>query len=90
MTEQELVDLNNKIQSLDKNIHIEIFKIFHKHNVPYSENKNGIFINLSEVKEDVIDEVYKHLEYIQAQEKELNIIEKEKQFYQDTFFTKTS
>lgn len=90
MVELDLVALNKKIQSLDKCIHIEIFKIFKKHNVPYSENKNGIFINLSEVKENVIEEIKKHLEYIQEQEKELNIIEKEKQFYQDTYFTKTN
>ena len=38
-----------------KNQHIEILKILNKRNISYSENKNGIFFNLSTLKDEDID-----------------------------------
>ena len=36
---------------------IEIFKIFKKHNIKYTENNNGIFINLNIISESILDEI---------------------------------
>ena len=52
----------------------EILKIFQKYNTSLSENNNGTFINLSLVNKECINDLKKHLIYIDHQEKELNII----------------
>ena len=39
----------------------EILNIIIKNNIEYSTNQNGIFINLSLIKEDIIDKIYNKL-----------------------------
>ncbi len=53
----------------------EIFHIFKMAKCSYTENANGIFINITNVQEDTIDKVYDFLEYIKEKEKELNVHE---------------
>lgn len=53
----------------------EIFQIFKIAKCSYTENANGIFINITNVSEDVIDKVYDFLEYIKEKEKELSVHE---------------
>jgi len=79
-----VTQLRNAIQSLDNSKHIEIFKIFKQHDVFYSENKNGIFINLSEVSDEVIVEVRKYIDYICNQERQIEIVEQQKVDLQNT------
>jgi hypothetical protein len=81
-----LKQIKNKIENLDKQNHIEIFKIFKDNNIPYSENNNGIFINLTETDNNIIEKLNDYLLYIKNQEKDLNILEKEKQKYKENFF----
>lgn len=45
------------IKNFSKFEQVEIFKILKKNNVKYSENNNGIFINLNIVSENTLDEV---------------------------------
>ena len=45
---KKIIVLRDKIQALDKFHQIEIFKILKTHNVNYTENRNGIFINMNE------------------------------------------
>jgi hypothetical protein len=78
---KRLVDL---IKGLNRFELSEIFHIFKIAKCSYTENANGIFINITNVCEEVIHKVYDFLEYIKEKEKELNIhedymkIEKEK------------
>ena len=51
---------------------LEIFEIFKKYNCSYTENSNGIFINITNVSEEVIDKVYHFIGYIKEKKKELN------------------
>lgn len=51
---------------------LEIFQIFKNENCSFTENTNGIFINITNVSEEVIDKVYHFIEYIQEKKKELN------------------
>ena len=79
MEVEDLTQIRNNIQLLDKDKQIEIFKIFKRFNVFYSENKNGIFINLTEVKKDVLIEVQKFIDYINKQEHHIEIVEQQKE-----------
>ena len=45
------------IKNFSKVEHIEIFKIFKKNNVKYTENSNGIFVNLNILNEKIINRI---------------------------------
>jgi hypothetical protein len=70
--------LKNKIENLPKENHVEIFKILQKNNVQYSENKNGIFINLIEVSPIIIHEVDQYVQYLETQNNEIKNFEIQK------------
>lgn len=55
-----LCDMKKNIEEVEEH-HLSIFKLFLKHNVHYSENKNGIFINLTNVDVDIITELEQYL-----------------------------
>jgi hypothetical protein len=59
------------IKKLSKDEHIEIFKIFLEDNISYSENNNGIFINLNNVKDKTLDNILKYAEYIEVKKNDL-------------------
>lgn len=60
---QEILDLKNKISCLSKNNHLDIFKLLIKHKVKYTENKNGIFINLTKLENKVLLELYNFVDF---------------------------
>ena len=84
--EELLKRIKSRIENIDPKTHIDIFKIFKEYDVPFSENKNGIFINLSEVSNSVITKVDEYLDYLYNQECELNKLEKQKEEYKTNFF----
>ncbi len=63
--------LMESVKKLSKDEIIEIFKIFLDNNVPYSENNNGIFINLNNVKEKTLNEINKYIDYIEVKKNDL-------------------
>ena len=50
----DLNKLKNLIETLDKQHHIPILKIIYDSNEKYSENKNGTFINLSQLSKETV------------------------------------
>jgi hypothetical protein len=76
-----LNDIKNKIEKMDKTRHIDILKIFIKNNISYTENKNGIFINLSELDNTIIYKVYNYIQYLEIQDQVIEEFEKEKNEY---------
>jgi hypothetical protein len=85
-----LSNLRNEINKLEKRQHVEILRLLTKNKVHYSENRNGIFVNMILLDEDIISELDSYIKYIKKQEKQLNKIEKEKKIYKDTFFNTTN
>ena len=75
MDTKHLIDLKNQIESLDKIHHVKIFKILKDNSIKFSENRNGIFINMTSFNEITVKEIEKTLLYIKQQEKNLKDIE---------------
>tara|TARA_B100000161_G_scaffold78388_2_gene54185 strand:+ start:11223 stop:11546 length:324 start_codon:yes stop_codon:yes gene_type:complete len=81
-----LENLKQKIESLNKGQQIEILKIFLENETKLNENKSGIFINMSFLKQNVLEKLDKYLEYIKDQEHNLNNLETQKQEFKETYF----
>jgi hypothetical protein len=77
------------IESMSKFNQIEILRIITKHKeIIINENKYGIHINLSDIKNEILDELLVYTNYVATQELELNNIEKQKESYKNTYFLK--
>ena len=70
---KERKQLIKDISKLKKVEHIEIFKIFKKDNIKYTENSNGIFINLSRIPDKTLHKVKKFLSFYNKNNKQLNL-----------------
>jgi len=78
--------IKSKIENMSKKHHIEILKILKtKSSIKINENKSGIFINLSFLPNEIIDELYKYIDYISKQEDSLNNIENQKNMLKNEF-----
>jgi hypothetical protein len=71
----ELQKIKSKIEKLDKNESIEIFKIMVKNEINYSQNNNGIFIDLNFLNENSLIEIKAFLDFIEENKKHINEIE---------------
>lgn len=78
--------LKNKIEELNKVNQIEILKLLLNDKIHFTENKNGIFFNLTNIKEAQLVNLHKYVNYINEQEKSLNQIETLKESYLESFF----
>ena len=82
-----LEKIKTKIESMGKQHHIEILKILKNHaNVRLNENKSGVFINLSFLQNDVLDEIVKYIDFIGVQEDSIRYLENQREEYKNTFF----
>ena len=70
--------LRDKIELLTAFHQIEILRILHTNKVTFSENKNGVFVNLTYVSSDIIDTISEYIVYVYKQESQLNEIEEKK------------
>jgi len=63
--------LRNKIENMDTLHHKEILRIFQDSSCNISSNRNGSFVNLSEVSDVIVGKIEKYLKHVEIQEKEL-------------------
>lgn len=52
-----------KVKNLSKFEHIQIFKLLTKHNIKYSENSNGVFVNLNYLSEAIITKIINFINF---------------------------
>ncbi len=85
----ELNYIREAIENMNKFNQIEVLRLINKHkDVTINENKYGIHINLSELKKELLDELNVYINYVNTQEVTLHQVEKEKEVYKNTYFTK--
>lgn len=68
--------LYDKINSLTSIEHEEILKILEKNNIFYSQNKNGVFFNLSTLSDNVITELEEFISFCFYNKNELDEYDK--------------
>jgi len=88
MDTKNLINLKKKIENIDISHHIEIFRIFQENNISFSENRNGIFINMNNLTTEIITKILKYLTYIKTQEQTLKNVEQLKTTYKVNYFDK--
>lgn len=86
----ELNYLRESIENMNKFNQIEVLRILSNHtkDVTLNENKHGVHINLSELKDQILDELDFYIKYVNTQETTLSQDEKQKEDYRNTYFTK--
>lgn len=85
-TTTDLKQLKDQIEGLNQHHQIQILKIITQCNVGFTENKNGSFINLTNVDDAVISKITDYLSYVDKQEIQLNEIENQKTELTKQFF----
>lgn len=73
---RQLVKCVNELQLTE---HIEIFKIISKNETTYSKNNNGVFINISSLSEEMLEEINSFIVFCLKNKKELDAYEKKMQ-----------
>ena len=81
-----LISIKNTIETMSKSQQIEIFKIIKANNLDYNENQNGIFINLTGLKSNIIKELEKYISFINKQNAILSKQEEIKEEYLNNYF----
>ena len=57
------------IESMTKEHHIEIFKILKSYDIKYTENNNGIFINMNNIDLECLDKINNYVNFINENKK---------------------
>ena len=68
--------LLEKINNLSLTEHDEIFKMMKQKHIPFTQNKNGVFFNLSIVDDDVINEIESFVDFCIKNKHELDEYDK--------------
>ena len=88
MEVEQLENIKRCVESMQKIHHIEILRILKNlPNVKLNENKSGVYINLTFLPKETLDEISYYINYITEQEKTLKMVETQKTEFKNTFFT---
>ena len=82
--------LKDDIESLDASQQILIGKLLYEANINMFENKNGVFINLTELDDSILDTLKVKIQQIKEQESLFVDLELKKQAYKDNLVTKVN
>lgn len=84
----ELESLCTVVELMDLFHQKEILKILSSHaeRVTLNENKNGVLVNLTDIPEDIINEIKEYITHVNNQEKELGCAEAIKEQLKTEFF----
>jgi hypothetical protein len=81
-----LKELKTKLESLNELQQLDVVQILLKQKISFSENSNGIFLNLTNLQQEELLELEKYIKYIYDQEEHLSEIENVKKEYKKNYF----
>lgn len=68
-------NLKKELATLSTSEYQEIFNIVRNNNISYTENKNGVFINLKHTNENIINKIYDFIEFCKDNKKNLEVLD---------------
>jgi len=81
--------LREKIERMNKFNQIEVLRLLSKHkNICFNENKYGVHINLTELSNNILEELEIYIHYVHTQEDTLHQVEQQKETFKNIYFTK--
>ncbi len=87
ITTESLTDIKHKIERMTKANQIEVLRILKSNTaIKLNENKSGIFVNISFLPRETIEEIVKYVKYVCDQENIINEIEQQKQEFKNAYF----
>ncbi len=86
MDPTRLVTVQTAIGNLERAAQARALKVLLDHNVPFDENANGVFVNLSTAPEAAVVELEKYLEYVRLQQEFLAAREVERDNLVQNYF----
>lgn len=78
--------LRDSIENLDKNNHVDILRLLIKKEIFINENKNGVFINLTDLSNEIIEDIENYINYINEQKLHFEFVEKQKNDLESKYF----
>ena len=78
--------LKTQIESMDKHHQIEILKILSKNMCKLNENKSGVYVNMTFLEENILQEMEEYIKYMKEQEENLITTEYQKKEFMDSYF----
>jgi hypothetical protein len=84
----ELVLIRDSIEQMSKFNQVEILRILHKYpDVILNENKYGVHVNLTNLKDEVLEKLNMYVSYVNTQEQSLKTDEKQKEAFKNIYFS---
>jgi hypothetical protein len=84
-------NLKKELSTLSISEYQEVFNILRNDNITYTENKNGVFINLKNVNDNTVDKIFQFIEFSKDNKKKLEILDvKQKEHIKNTNINKQS
>lgn len=85
----KLLVIKDTIERMEKCHQIEVLKIFYSEKInSINENNNGVFINLVDISDNIIQKLEEYIIYVDKQQKHLFNIEQQKITIENNFFNK--
>jgi hypothetical protein len=78
--------IKEKIEAMTKFHQLEILKILSKKLCKLNENKSGVYVNLSFLPDDLLEELTKYIEYVDEQTETFATVEYQKNEFKSSFF----
>ena len=86
MENNDIVTLRNNIEEMDHVHQLRILEIVNKETTNYTENSNGIFINMTVLSKKTISDIANYIKYVILQQQQLDKIENDKESLKNTYY----
>ena len=85
---EKLLQIKTSVEKMNKFHQINILKLLSaKETLTINENNNGVFVNLTDIDDDILKELSDYISYVDEQEFDLNEQEEKKAEYKNVFFS---
>jgi hypothetical protein len=83
----DLEKMKSAIEMMSKKHQVEVLRIINEGTPSIiNENKSGIYVNMTFLTEDTLNQLNQYIDYVQDQETMLKPLESQKEDFKNTFF----